>query len=297
MKRSLIIASMVMILSLALIRIASAGSATISWNPNTDGDLTGYKIYYGKTNGGPYGSSTALISKTLSSYTISSLDTGTYYFVVVAVDTAENESTPSTQVSKTISAATSPAIAVTLTPNISSPQNVGATVTFTAQASGGGGTYEYQFWRRSPSGVWSVIQNYSSNKTFAWDTKGAAGTNMISVRARSAGTNVTVDKGLDYVIRIAPITVVTLMPNISSPQKANKIVTFTAQASGGSGSYEYQFWRRSPSGVWSVIQNYSSKNTFVWNTKGAAGTNMISVRARSAGTNVTKDKGVTFVIK
>jgi hypothetical protein len=77
-----------------------------------------------------------------------------------------------------------------------------------------------------------------------------------------------------------------------------KTVTFTAQASGGSGSYQYQFLRKRPNGSWYIARNYSSKNTFTWNTNGAAGKNEIWVRARSAGTTVKYDvqKGTTYII-
>ena len=32
---------------------ANAGEATVSWDANTENDLAGYKIYYGKTTGSP----------------------------------------------------------------------------------------------------------------------------------------------------------------------------------------------------------------------------------------------------
>jgi len=283
--------------------ISLAGSATISWNANTDEDLAGYRIYYSTTKGGPYGSSTALIPKTQTSYTITSLSDGTYYFVVTAVDTADNESPYSAEASKTISTATSSSAvtSVTLDSNISSPQKAGTTVTFTAQASGGSGTYEYRFWRKRPDGVWYIAQDYTSNNAFAWDTRGAAGSNTISVHARNMGSTASyeVNKSLTYNIAsvgISPAKLVTITPSISSPRKAGTTVTFTAQASGGSGTYEYRFWRKRPDGVWYVAQNYSSKSTFAWNTTGAAGSNIISVHARSKGSTANYDvyKGMTY---
>ena len=88
--------------------MAFAGSATISWEPNTEADLQGYRVYYGTSEGGPYGSSTPLIPKILTNYEVTDLDPGTYYFVVVAVDNANNESAWSDEVSKIIAGTTIP---------------------------------------------------------------------------------------------------------------------------------------------------------------------------------------------
>ena len=81
--------------------IALAGSATISWNANTESDLAGYKIYYGTASRtgtdpktcGLCGYSTSLNVGNVRTYTFSSLTNGqTYYFSVTAYDTSNNES-------------------------------------------------------------------------------------------------------------------------------------------------------------------------------------------------------------
>ena len=104
---------------------AFAGSATLSWNANTEPDLAGYKIYYGtsaKTGTNPgsgtnqplpkcglCGYSTSIdVAKTSTpsspSYTINNLTNNTtYYFSISAYDTSNNESAFSSQVSKLIS--------------------------------------------------------------------------------------------------------------------------------------------------------------------------------------------------
>lgn len=99
--------TILMILSIAFLVVPSMaladGSATVSWQANTETDLAGYRIYYG-TEPGVYGSTSALITGT--TYTITGLQEGKiYYFVVTAVDTAGNESGYSApEVSKTIPA-------------------------------------------------------------------------------------------------------------------------------------------------------------------------------------------------
>jgi len=70
------------------------GKVTLSWTANRENDLAGYNVY-------PAGSTTKLNAAlvTGATYTVSGLDNGTTYrYVVTAVDSAGNESAPSTVV-------------------------------------------------------------------------------------------------------------------------------------------------------------------------------------------------------
>ena len=72
-------------------RAALAGTASLAWDPVTDADLAGYRVYYG-TSPTSYASSVDVGNVTAA--TISSLtDCTTYYFGVKAYDSAGNEST------------------------------------------------------------------------------------------------------------------------------------------------------------------------------------------------------------
>ncbi len=92
-----------------------AGTATVSWNANTESDLAGYKIYYGtsaRTGTDPKtcglcGYSTSINVGNVTNHAFSSLTDGlTYYFSVSAIDTTGNESSFSGEVSKSISSVT-----------------------------------------------------------------------------------------------------------------------------------------------------------------------------------------------
>ena len=73
------------------------GAIVISWDPNTEPDLKGYKIYYGTSPGG-YTQIIDVGKK--SKYIIRNLQEGIpYYFAVTAYDTAGNESGFSNEVS------------------------------------------------------------------------------------------------------------------------------------------------------------------------------------------------------
>ncbi len=79
-----------------------AGTASLTWNANTDSDLAGYKVYQG-TSSGTYTAPVATIPKVTTSYTVTGLQTGTtYFFIITAYDSAGNESLHSNEVSKSI---------------------------------------------------------------------------------------------------------------------------------------------------------------------------------------------------
>jgi len=90
---------------LLLAPLLNAGSATVSWNANSELDLAGYKIYYGKSSGS-YESQVYVGNVT--SYHLTGLEEGKhYYFAVTALDFSGNESTFSKEVGTTISENTS----------------------------------------------------------------------------------------------------------------------------------------------------------------------------------------------
>jgi BACON domain-containing protein/fibronectin type III domain protein len=75
-------------------------SATLTWSPNAETDLAGYKVYVGKASG-IYGAPIIIGKQT--SYTVSNLQLGnTYYFALSAYDINGNESALSAVTSKSI---------------------------------------------------------------------------------------------------------------------------------------------------------------------------------------------------
>jgi len=74
-----------------------AGSVTVSWDPNTEADLAGYRVYYG-TQSRNYQTTLDVGLDTFK--VVSNLQNGVrYYFAVTAYDTANNESDFSEEVS------------------------------------------------------------------------------------------------------------------------------------------------------------------------------------------------------
>lgn len=86
----------------------ATGTATLSWTPptqNTDGttlaNLAGYRISYG-TNSAALAQAVQVASPGVSTYTVSNLTPGTWYFSVRAYTSNGNESTSSNVASKVV---------------------------------------------------------------------------------------------------------------------------------------------------------------------------------------------------
>ena len=81
-----------------------AGTVIVSWDANTEPDLAGYKVYYGRSSKN-YGASNGggvVDAKLAREHTLNLQDNFTYYFAVTAYDTAGNESDLSAEVSATL---------------------------------------------------------------------------------------------------------------------------------------------------------------------------------------------------
>ncbi|GEM_PF-3279453 len=97
---------------------ATPGDAqiTLAWTLNTEPDMQGYNIYRATVSGGPYTKVNANNPVSGPTFVNSNRTNGvTYYYVITAVDTANNESGSSAEVSATPVDSTPPAIPTGLT--------------------------------------------------------------------------------------------------------------------------------------------------------------------------------------
>lgn len=76
-----------------------AGDVSLAWDPSTSDGVVGYKVYYGNASGS-YDSFHTITNQ--SSYTVTNLATGTYYFAVTAFDASGNESGFSNEVTDVV---------------------------------------------------------------------------------------------------------------------------------------------------------------------------------------------------
>jgi len=73
--------------------LAEADNVTFGWDPNTDPDLAGYRLYYGNSprSQGTYTQTVPINNKSATTWVIS-LQAGISYFALTAVDLSGNES-------------------------------------------------------------------------------------------------------------------------------------------------------------------------------------------------------------
>jgi hypothetical protein len=201
----------------------------------------------------------------------------------------------------TFSIAANAVTSVTLTSD-KSTLTIPGTVNFTATALGGNGNYEYKFRvKDNATGIWTTPRGYSPTNTWTW-TENTTGSYNVQVQARIAGSGVAYQafKNITFTIVSSLIASVNMSADKISPALLGTVgtVTFTAQALGGNGNYEYKFRIRNKAvGTWTVPQNYSPTNTWSW-TPSQTGNFDIQVWTRTAGTTVTYEKAriVSFTI-
>jgi hypothetical protein len=177
-----------------------------------------------------------------------------------------------------------------LSPSVPSPRTVGTQITVTASA---GASFcpnpRYKFWILAPgSSTWQMVQDYSAGATYNWNTAGAAtGTYYLGVWVRDAVSNAGSDSSISipYTLTTPSCASVTAAAAPPTSAASGTQVTFTATASGCTGSALYAFWARWQGySTWQLLQGYSASNVYKWNSTGAAaGTEYIGVWAKDAG--------------
>ncbi len=182
-----------------------------------------------------------------------------------------------------------PAVAVTsLTSNVAFPVSFGTPITWTATATGGTALLQYQFWRLRQGVGWTMVQDYSPNNTFTW-TPGVSegGTYSLQVWVKSAGSTATFEawRGSDNFAVTGPaaVTVTSFTTSVPLPAPVFSPITWTATATGGVGPLLYQFWRLRQGVGWTMVQDYSTLNTFSWTPVEAdAGSYVLQVWVKSS---------------
>ncbi len=102
-----------------------AADAVLSWDANTESDLAGYHVHYGTTSR-TY--TAAIPVGTATSYTVTGLGPGTYYFAVTADNTSSGRSDYSNEATKIIPDTTAPVISAVAASSVTAS---GVTVTWT----------------------------------------------------------------------------------------------------------------------------------------------------------------------
>jgi hypothetical protein len=202
-------------------------------------------------------------------------------------DTYENANSNGS-IGYVVTAGAAPLSVNSLTANAASPQAPGTSITFSASASGGTAPYQFK-WRVSSDGggSFTTAQDWSSHASFTWTPASAIAEARISVWARNSGVTADTPQAqatMGYVITTpsaGPLVLNSITSNIASPQQTGTLITFTANASGGTAPYQYKWWVHD--GSWNVVSNWSASSTFMWTPSAASSAYRIAVWVRNAG--------------
>ena len=181
---------------------------------------------------------------------------------------------------------------VSISASPASPVAAGASVTAAAQAVGCPSPV-YEFWiRAAGSSTWQMVQAYSANPSYRWNSTGAApGTVYLGVHARDANSGPGHETyGSVAMTVFSPCGAVNLNASPASAIASGTAVTVTATAT-GCPSPIYEFWLRPQSqATWQMVQSYSATPTYRWNSTGATpGTVYLGVHVRDAASTAAYD--------
>ena len=143
----------------------------------------------------------------------------------------------------------------------------GSTVPLTVSA-GGCPSPEAAFWVRPSGGLWKVVQAYSSNLTFNWNTAGLPeGTYEIAARVKQHGSGTpSFEVAAGGIYTLTGCTSASINPAPGRIAGGSSVhLTVTAA---GCVSPDIKFLMRPKGGVWRTVQSYGPNDTFVWNTNG-----------------------------
>jgi hypothetical protein len=167
----------------------------------------------------------------------------------------------------------------------------GTTITWTVRSRGGSqGPIQYQFWRYTAATGWRMARDYSTSNSLTWTpTWGDEGEFAIQVWARSAGSTASYEawQGTgNLTITRAPLQ---LSTTTVFPVPPGTPVTWVAQVSDSTVTFEYRFWVYDRAvGTWTSAGPYGPNNTFVW-TPTADGTYIIQAWSRRIGSTASNE--------
>ena len=183
--------------------------------------------------------------------------------------------------------------AVTLTSSLNTPQVPGASVVLTGSATCPG-TAQYRFAIQKPNAAYTIVQDYGSANTYAWNTTGLAfGDYGIKVDVRNTGATTASEASASAVFTLsnAACTTPTVTTDRASPQGAGTVITFSANTTTcPSPLFRFLVQTPAPDLAWTVMQDYSTSKTFRWQPSGPGGQYRIEIDARDSTRPVQWDQ-------
>ncbi len=188
----------------------------------------------------------------------------------------------------TFSSATPPLTLTSLTADPTSPQPVGMSILFTANATGGTPPYQAKWWLSTNGGAsYTVVRDWGPDLTFPWTPTQPNPTYRVGVWLKSAGNGADMYEAggaIPYVITGSSLTLISLTATPPSPQAVGTPITFTAMGSGGTPPYQAKWWLSTDGGAhYTVAREWGPDLTFPWTPTQPNPTYRVGVWLKSAG--------------
>jgi hypothetical protein len=263
---------------------SDASTVLLQWDPNTEQDLAGYKVYY-SADSSPLAGSTPLDVQKQTTATISGLDPDkAYNLAVTAYNAAGQESSFSNVV--TVAEQTPPTVSITSPANSSSVSGI---VTINVNATDNVGVTKIEYYVNGQL----ISTDLATPYVYSWDTTSLVpGAYTIITKAYDAAGNISQSSSSVTVVNdlIAPTVAITSPANNAT---LSGIVTINAGASDNVGVSKVEFYSNSVLIFASNVAPYS----FSWDTKAVAngGYNLIAKAFDNAG-NISSSSTVTVSV-
>ena len=284
LQKMLLNAVLAAILSIGMSTGSEASSVGLQWDPNTEPDIAGYKVYYGE-DVSTFAGSTPVNVQNQTTATISGLDPDkSYTFAVTAYNAAGEESSYSNVVN--IAEQSSPTVAITSPENSS---NVSGTVFISVSADDNVGVTKVEYYANNQL----LATETSAPYVHSWDTSNlAAGAYTLMVKAYDAAGNVSQTSSSVSVVddHIAP-TVAFTSPANNSTVSGTVIIDVGASDNVGVSMVEFYC-----NGVLIYASN-ATPYSFNWDTLSVAdGSYVLIAKAYDAAGNVVQSSNLTVSV-
>jgi hypothetical protein len=147
----------------------------------------------------------------------------------------------------------------------------GTAVVFTATSTCPSASPKYEFWLRTASTDWQMIQGFSTNNVYNWNSTGApTGIVYFGVWVKDATSSTSgfdANYSLAYSIT-GPCGTATLTPASGSVTQGTHDI-LTAAATCAHASPLFEFWLRTATTDWIMIRAFNTTATYDWNSAGA----------------------------
>jgi hypothetical protein len=172
----------------------------------------------------------------------------------------------------------------TFTIDRASPQGAGTVITFSANTTTcPSPLFRFLVQTPAPDLAWTIMQDYSTAKTWKWQPSAPGGQYRIEIDARDSTRPVQWDQYAVVPFVVNVCAGAALSPSVPSPQAAGTQVVWTASAvATNCPNPVFQFWMLAPGSTWTIVQPYSATATFNWSTAGKPGAFHVSAWVRDA---------------